>query len=448
MSSLVNEFLISPVLRQARRFSRNSLHSEQVDPVTNQQRHNPNSAHDGEGNLEVHGGTSQNEAREDGEGAINPMTDRPLVASPVDEGGGLEAQLSAGSSRGPSSTSRTTERSQTLPLRLSSMRSDRVSIDEDMSDNPSFTSQERFRNESPMSSSVSSTPGNSRMDNPELPSRRNTQDRRSGSGSRLRNSSLPEDDGMREMRRKIVEIQSMDIDTGQKAKMMHQLLTEEYQISQKSLHARPARVPSPSSFISQERPSTPGSLNSFGFWQSNEIVPESSSTSTIPTTFQLFPEDLRPTFTPIKPRVLKESEESETGNGSNNLEESVELEPSLGCQHYKRNVKLQCSACTKWYTCRFCHDAVEDHILNRKETKHMLCMLCGFAQMAGEVCVNCDARSAWYYCNTCHLWDDDVTKSIYHCDDCGICRVGAGLGKDYIHCNVSQEIYVCCIVLD
>jgi hypothetical protein len=36
----------------------------------------------------------------------------------------------------------------------------------------------------------------------------------------------------------------------------------------------------------------------------------------------------------------------------------------------------------------------------------------------------------------CKLWDDDPEKSIYHCNDCGICRIGQGLGKDFFHCKV------------
>ena len=37
---------------------------------------------------------------------------------------------------------------------------------------------------------------------------------------------------------------------------------------------------------------------------------------------------------------------------------------------------------------------------------------------------------AQYYCDRCKLWDDDSTP-IYHCYECGICRVGHGLGKDF-----------------
>ena len=79
-------------------------------------------------------------------------------------------------------------------------------------------------------------------------------------------------------------------------------------------------------------------------------------------------------------------------------------------------------------------------MLNRRETKNMLCMLCGCAQPASEECALCSERGAWYYCDVCKLWDDDPEKSIYHCNDCGICRVGKGLGKDFFHCKVSPPL--------
>ncbi|TPX73631.1 hypothetical protein CcCBS67573_g05097 [Chytriomyces confervae] len=57
----------------------------------------------------------------------------------------------------------------------------------------------------------------------------------------------------------------------------------------------------------------------------------------------------------------------------------------VGCKHYQRSAKLQAHCCGKWYTCRFCHDEVSDHNI------------------------------------------------ISH--DCGICRIGKGLGQDYFHCK-------------
>ncbi|KAF8945090.1 hypothetical protein BGZ47_003275 [Haplosporangium gracile] len=115
----------------------------------------------------------------------------------------------------------------------------------------------------------------------------------------------------------------------------------------------------------------------------------------------------------------------------------------LGCKHYRRGCKLKANCCGRWFNCRFCHDDASDHTIVRSETKMMLCMHCQTIQEAAQNCSSCKARMAVYYCDTCKLWDDDSKKHIYHCDDCGICRIGQGLGRDYFHCkkcNVCMNI--------
>jgi len=47
----------------------------------------------------------------------------------------------------------------------------------------------------------------------------------------------------------------------------------------------------------------------------------------------------------------------------------------------------------------------------------------------------CGAVLGHYYCDICRFWDDDVSKSIYHCPYCKLCRIGKGLGVDYFHCH-------------
>ncbi|KAI9007131.1 zinc-ribbon-domain-containing protein [Gaertneriomyces semiglobifer] len=109
----------------------------------------------------------------------------------------------------------------------------------------------------------------------------------------------------------------------------------------------------------------------------------------------------------------------------------------LGCKHYQRGSKLQANCCGKFFTCRFCHDEVSDHNIIRNQTTTMICMHCQTAQPAAQMCSNpnCQKKLASYFCGVCKLWDDDTRKNIYHCDDCGICRIGRGLGVDYFHCE-------------
>ncbi|RKO93496.1 hypothetical protein BDK51DRAFT_6642, partial [Blyttiomyces helicus] len=109
----------------------------------------------------------------------------------------------------------------------------------------------------------------------------------------------------------------------------------------------------------------------------------------------------------------------------------------LGCKHYQRGVKLQAHCCGNWFTCRFCHDEVSDHQIKRHLTSIMMCMHCRTVQPASQDCANpsCGRRASRYYCGLCKLWDDDPRKHIYHCADCGICRIGKGLGRDFFHCE-------------
>ncbi|KAJ3237484.1 hypothetical protein HDU81_009428 [Chytriomyces hyalinus] len=109
----------------------------------------------------------------------------------------------------------------------------------------------------------------------------------------------------------------------------------------------------------------------------------------------------------------------------------------VGCKHYRRSAKLQAHCCGKWYTCRFCHDEVSDHNITRNLITTMMCMHCSTVQAAAQYCANpsCQRRVSKYYCKECKLWDDDPRKNIYHCYDCGICRIGKGLGQDYFHCK-------------
>jgi len=107
----------------------------------------------------------------------------------------------------------------------------------------------------------------------------------------------------------------------------------------------------------------------------------------------------------------------------------------LGCEHYTRNCKLLADCCKKYFTCRFCHDAKSDHTINRYATTQMLCMLCGEAQPATKTCIKCNKDMGCYFCEYCKFWDNDPTKTIYHCPECRLCRIGKGLGIDYFHCK-------------
>ncbi|XWX00807.1 hypothetical protein V2A60_008828 [Cordyceps javanica] len=236
---------------------------------------------------------------------------------------------------------------------------------------------------------------------------------------------IPEDDGMSALRTRIHHINSLDIGQPEKAKLIHEVLLEGYRASQPHLESTsPGREQTPGETSREYRVPVPMTLESLKFWQ-NQVGETAAAEK-----FLLTDADLAPTYAPI--RLPKNAD------GTRDLVTPSDIQPPLGCAHYERNVKLQCSTCNKWYTCRFCHDAEEDHNLVRHETKHMLCMLCGTPQKASEACVNCGETTAQYYCNICKLWENRQSKPIYHCDDCGICRRGHGLGKDFFHCKTCR----------
>ncbi|XP_065880980.1 zinc finger protein BRUTUS-like [Euphorbia lathyris] len=115
-----------------------------------------------------------------------------------------------------------------------------------------------------------------------------------------------------------------------------------------------------------------------------------------------------------------------------------------GCEHYKRNCKLRAACCGKLFTCRFCHDKVSDHSMDRKVTTEMMCMRCLKIQPVGQVCStpSCVGFSmAKYFCSICKFFDDE--RNVYHCPSCNLCRVGNGLGVDFFHCMKCN----CCLAM-
>ncbi|XP_011873600.1 PREDICTED: RING finger and CHY zinc finger domain-containing protein 1 [Vollenhovia emeryi] len=104
---------------------------------------------------------------------------------------------------------------------------------------------------------------------------------------------------------------------------------------------------------------------------------------------------------------------------------------NYGCEHYKRKSKFVTPCCNKVYTCRFCHDEQETHTVNRKEVTELICVLCDARQSVQATCQSCHCQFGKYTCLECNLFDDE-DKNQYHCDGCGICRVG---GRDkFFHC--------------
>ncbi len=450
MSHYISSFLIDPVIRQARRFSRPDNGSQ--SPPATRLRHSHGNNELSWHHNELEEATTLDEEQihtvlsHRGQPSSGVISGGPQVESPDSEVGidELEAELQAWrASQGVQTPLWLTETDSEEEL-LSTSVARNLGTDENTSENPRYGIPNGFRSHpSSISSSIRSIADANMMPDGESvrspgyarQTGQNTAGSTGGYSIRSGDRTLPEDDGMGRMRKRIVAIQRTESSTAEKARLIHGLMTEQYNSSQPSLVRRSG---SPASMRSHERPMTPASTYSTDNRARNVSNPTPSSPlAQAVTSFHLTQEDLQPTY--FQKGMFPQKSRGANGTSSVPQAESSEFDdepPSLGCPHYKRNIKLQCSACDRWYTCRFCHDEVEDHALNRRETKNMLCMLCGCAQPAAEACRECGEPGARYYCDVCKLWDDDSGKSIYHCDDCGICRVGQGLGKDFYHCKV------------
>ncbi|KAG6475655.1 hypothetical protein ZIOFF_064884 [Zingiber officinale] len=90
----------------------------------------------------------------------------------------------------------------------------------------------------------------------------------------------------------------------------------------------------------------------------------------------------------------------------------------LGCEHYKRNCKLVAACCNRLFTCRFCHDKVSDHSMDRANALGPLGPTCKTPSCSGF-------SMAKYFCSICKFFDDErfscfqaYTCSHYTCPVC------------------------------
>ncbi|KAH0470959.1 hypothetical protein IEQ34_000682 [Dendrobium chrysotoxum] len=114
---------------------------------------------------------------------------------------------------------------------------------------------------------------------------------------------------------------------------------------------------------------------------------------------------------------------------------------SYGCEHYRRRCKIRAPCCNEIFHCRHCHnESTKDrHELCRQEVETVICLVCDTEQPVSQVCLNCGVNMGEYFCKLCKFYDDDIGKGLYHCDDCGICRVG---GKEnFFHCKKCGSCY-------
>jgi RING finger/CHY zinc finger protein 1 len=80
------------------------------------------------------------------------------------------------------------------------------------------------------------------------------------------------------------------------------------------------------------------------------------------------------------------------------------------------------------------------HEVPRFEITEVVCAACSFRQPRSGKCSSCGVQFAVYFCEKCNLWDDNAKpKKIFHCDECGICRVGGR--ENFFHCSTCGSCY-------
>ncbi|XP_019056370.1 PREDICTED: E3 ubiquitin-protein ligase MIEL1 isoform X2 [Tarenaya hassleriana] len=128
-----------------------------------------------------------------------------------------------------------------------------------------------------------------------------------------------------------------------------------------------------------------------------------------------------------------------------------------GCPHYRRRCRIRAPCCNEIFGCRHCHNEAKNsinidqklrHDIPRHQVKQVVCILCGTEQEVSTIseeevwltnmhnvhqfCVSCGVCMGKYFCEVCKLFDDDTSKKQYHCDGCGICRIGGR--ENFFHC--------------
>jgi len=113
------------------------------------------------------------------------------------------------------------------------------------------------------------------------------------------------------------------------------------------------------------------------------------------------------------------------------------------CKHYQRKCSLVAPCCKKSYKCRICHDEVENHKLDRSSVRYIICVQCHLEQSVQTNCKDCGILFGKYSCLVCRLFDDNTDKGQFHCEGCGICRIG---GRDFFYhcpkCNMCISVQI------
>jgi RING finger and CHY zinc finger domain-containing protein 1 len=103
-----------------------------------------------------------------------------------------------------------------------------------------------------------------------------------------------------------------------------------------------------------------------------------------------------------------------------------------GCKHYLCRCSIIAPCCQTVYGCRVCHNEAETHVIERSDIHRIVCSSCNKEQDVSDECINCGICFGLYTCIKCRLFSD-ICVDQYHCDKCGICRIGPK--EKIFHCD-------------
>jgi hypothetical protein len=117
--------------------------------------------------------------------------------------------------------------------------------------------------------------------------------------------------------------------------------------------------------------------------------------------------------------------------------------PAPPCPHYRTRCQLKAQCCGRFVGCHHCHNGDYEHecgLMERSAVAAVRCRECRtVTSPPAATCSNeaCGVRFAEYFCAKCNLFREGAAAGIFHCDGCGICRLGGGLGPggSHWHCH-------------
>ncbi|KAF9607458.1 hypothetical protein IFM89_035596 [Coptis chinensis] len=79
------------------------------------------------------------------------------------------------------------------------------------------------------------------------------------------------------------------------------------------------------------------------------------------------------------------------------------------------------------------------HDIVRTDVTQVICSVCDTEQQVAHICTKCGVYMGEYFCRVCKFYDDETAKGQFHCNGCGICRVGGR--ENFFHCEKCGSCY-------